>query len=56
MIQTEYTGPNDGLVCITQENDFVQVEYVNDTSVSVLWTGPNVTYFMEAEVDSLTGS
>ena len=57
-MQAEYTGPNDGLVCITGENDFVQlqIEYVNNASVSVLWTGPNVMYFMEAEVDSLIGS
>ena len=55
MIQAEYTGPNDGLVCITRENDFVQVEYVNDSSVSVLWTGPDVRYYLETEVAPVTG-
>ena len=54
MIQTEYTGPNDGLVCITRENDFMQVVYVNDASVSVLWIGPDVRYYLETEVAPIT--
>ena len=54
-MRTEYTGPNDGLVCIPGMNDLAQLDYVNDASVSVLWTGPNVRYYLETEVDPLTG-
>ena len=54
-MQTEYTGPNNGLVCVPRENDFKEVEYVDNACVSVLWTGPNVTYNLETEVDPLTG-
>ena len=54
MIEAEYTGAN-GLVCVPGVNDFVQVEYVNNASVSVLWSGPGVIYYLETEVDPLTG-
>ena len=51
MIEAEYTGAN-SLVCVP---DFTQVEYVNDASVSVLWSGPDVLYNLETDVDPLTG-
>ena len=54
-IQAEYTGPNNGLVCVSRMDDFEQAEYVSDASVSVVWTGPNVMYNLETEVDPLTG-
>ena len=43
-------------MCILETDDFEQVEYVNDASVSVVWTGPNVMYNLENEVDPLTGN
>ena len=55
MIEAEYTGANDSLVCVPGVNDFVQVEYVNNASVSVLWSGPGVMYSLETDVDPLTG-
>ena len=55
MIEAEYTEANNSLVCMPGVNDFTQVEYVNDSSVSVLWTGPNVMYYLETDVDPLTG-
>ena len=55
MIQAEYTGPNNGLVCVPGVDDFMQVGYVNDSSVSVLWTGPDVRYYLETEVAPVTG-
>ena len=55
MIEAEYTGANNSLVCMPGVNDFTQVEYVNDSSVSVLWTGPDVTYYLETAMDPLTG-
>ena len=55
MIEAEYTGAN-SLVCVPGVNDFVQVEYVNNASVSVLWSGPDVTYYLETDVDPLTGT
>ena len=55
MIQAEYTGPNNGLVCVSGVDDFMQVGYVNDSSVSVLWTGPDVRYYLETEVAPVTG-
>ena len=54
MIEAEYTGAN-SLVCVPGVNDFVQVEYVNNASVSVLWSGPDVMYNLESDVDPLTG-
>ena len=54
MIEAEYAGAN-SLVCVPGVNDFVQVEYVNNASVSVLWSGPDVMYHLETEVDPLTG-
>ena len=54
MIEAEYTGANNSLVCMPGVNDFTQVEYVNNASVSVLWTGPNVMYYLETDVDALT--
>ena len=54
MIEAEYTGAN-SLVCVSGVNDFVQVEYVNNASVSVLWSGPDVMYSLETDVDPLTG-
>ena len=41
-------------MCIARVDDFTQVDYVNNASVSVLWTGPNVMYSLESEVDPLT--
>ena len=55
MIEAKYTGAN-SLMCVPGVNDFVQVEYVNDASVSVLWSGPDVTYYLEPDVDPLTGT
>ena len=54
MIVAEYTGAN-SLVCVPGENDFTQVEYLDNASVSVLWTGSDVMYYLETEVDLLTG-
>ena len=44
-------------MCIARVDDFTQVDYVNNASVSVLWTGPNVKYYLESdhEVIPLTG-
>ena len=42
-------------MCVPGVNDFVQVEYVNNASVSVLWSGPDVMYSLENDVDPLTG-
>ena len=55
MIEAEYTGANNSLVCVPGVNDFVQVEYVNNASASVLWSGPDVLYSLETETDPLTG-
>ena len=41
-------------MCIAGVDDFIQVDYVNNASVSVLWTGPNVMYYLESEVEPLT--
>ena len=54
MIEVEYTGAN-SLVCILGVDDFTQAEYVNNASVSVLWSGPNVMYNLETDVDPVTG-
>ena len=54
MIEAEYTGTN-SLVCVPGVNSFVQVEYDNSASVSVLWSGPDVIYYLETEADPLTG-
>ena len=54
MIEAEYTGAN-SLVCVPGVDDFTQVTYVNDASVSVLWSGPDVMYSLETDVDPLTG-
>ena len=43
-------------MCVPGVNDFVQVEYVNNASVNVLWSGPDVTYNLETDVDPLTGT
>ena len=42
-------------MCVLGENDFTQVTYVNNASVSVLWNGPNVMYSLETDADPLTG-
>ena len=55
MIVAEYTGTN-SLVCVPAVDDFTQVEYVDDASMSVLWSGLGVTYYLETEVDLLTGT
>ena len=55
MIEAEYTGANNSLMCVPRVNGFGQVEYVNSASVSVLWSGPDVTYYLETEADPLTG-
>ena len=55
MIEAEYARANDSLVCVPGVNDFVQVEYVNNASVSVVWSGPDVTYSLETEADPPTG-
>ena len=55
-IPAEYTGPNYSLLCIPAVDNFTQLDYVSDGTVSVLWTGPNTfTYYLETEVDPLTG-
>ena len=54
MIEAEYIGAN-SLLCVSAVDDFTQVTYVNDASVSVLWNGPDVMYFLETDVDPLTG-
>ena len=54
MIVAEYTGAN-SLVCTLEVKDFMQVTYVNDASVSVLWSGPDIMYSLETDVDPLTG-
>ena len=54
-IQAEYTGPNNGLLCVPGVNDFMSVSYVNDSSVSVLWMGPDVMYYLETEIVPVTG-
>ena len=43
-------------MCVPAVDDFTQVEYVDDASVSVLWSGSGVTYYLETEVDLLTGT
>ena len=53
MKEAIYTGPNNGLVCMAGVDDFTQVDYVNNASVSVLWTGPNVMYYLESDADPL---
>ena len=44
-------------MCIAGVDDFTQVDYVNNASVSVLWTGPNVKYYLKSdhEIIHLTG-
>ena len=42
-------------MCVPRVNDFEEVEYVDNATVSVLWTGPNVMYNLETIVDPLTG-
>ena len=54
VLQAEYTG-SDGLECIPSANNFSNFEYVNDGMVVVRWTGPNVVYDLENEVDRLNG-
>ena len=36
-------------MCIARVDDFTQVGYVNNASVRVLWTGPNVMYYLESD-------
>ncbi|XP_065900650.1 plexin-A2-like isoform X2 [Dysidea avara] len=52
ILQAEYTGP-DGLECILVANDFSGVDYVSNGSVIIRWTGPDVVYDLETEVDRL---
>ena len=40
-------------MCIAGVDDFTQIDYVNNASVSVLWTGLNVMYYLESDVDPL---
>ena len=54
MIEAEYTGAN-SLVCVLGIDDFTQVEYVDNASVNVLWSGPDVMYSLETDVDPLNG-
>ena len=54
MIEAEYTGAN-SLVCVSAVDDFTQVEYVDNASVRVLWSGPDVMYNLETDVDPLNG-
>ena len=42
-------------MCVPRENDFKEFLFVDNARVSVLWTGPNVMYNLETEVDPLTG-
>ena len=54
MIEAKYIVAN-SLVCVPAVDDFIQVTYVNDASVSVLWSGLDVKYNLETDVDPLTG-
>jgi len=54
MIQAEHFASN-SLVCMLGVNDFRQLGYNNTSNVHVLWTGPNVEYYLETEIDPLTG-
>ena len=42
-------------MCVPRENDLKELWYVDNANVSVLWTGPNVTYKLETEIDPLAG-
>ena len=33
----------------------MSVSHVNDSSVSVLWMGPNVMYYLDTEIVPVTG-
>ncbi|XP_065900625.1 plexin-B-like isoform X3 [Dysidea avara] len=52
VLQAEYTGP-DGLVCVPVASDFSGVDYVSNGSVIIRWTGPDVLYDLETEIDHL---
>ena len=54
ILQAEYTGP-DGLVCVPVASDFSGVDYVSNASVIIRWTGPDVVYDLETDVDRLNG-
>ena len=54
MIQAEHFASN-SLVCIPGVNEFRQLRYINTSNVHVLWTGSNVEYYLETEIDPLTG-
>ena len=54
VLQAEYTGP-DGLVCVPVASDFSGVDYVSNGSVIIRWTGPDVLYDLETEIDHLNG-
>ena len=42
-------------VCVPGVNNFMSVSYVNDSSVSVLWMGSNVMYYLDTEIVPVTG-
>ena len=52
MIQAEYTGSNNSLVCMPEADNF---GYVSNSSVRVLWTGPGVEYYLETEIVPVPG-
>jgi len=54
MIQAEYFALN-SLVCMPGVNDFRKLRYINISNVRVLWTGPSVEYYLETELNLLTG-
>jgi len=45
----------DTLECLSNTSNFTGVEYVNDSVVIIRWTGPDVVYDLETEVDRLNG-
>jgi len=54
ILQAEYTGP-DSLVCIPNASNFSSIDYINDGSVIVMWTGPDLMYNLNMEVNHLNG-
>jgi len=54
VIQANFVAP-DTLECLSNTSNFTGIDYVNDSVVIIRWTGPNVTYDLETEVDRLNG-
>ena len=42
-------------MCVPVASDFSGVDYMSNASVIVRWTGPDVVYDLEADVDHLNG-